>query len=116
MVITVNVLGPKNSKNTSVENIYRYYSLRIPERLVFCVSAVIYTSTDGVCLGLMVWTSGSMFLVLPRHKLQVQHIHRNRLSPRPAHEARATHTILILEPYSQQPNVKQPNVHGWMNG
>ncbi|XP_046538030.1 vomeronasal type-1 receptor 1-like [Equus quagga] len=96
MVVTMNVTGPKNSKNTSVENIYRYCSSRIPERLVFCVSAVIYASTDGVCLGLMVWTSGSMDLVLPRHKQRVQHIHRNRLSPRPAHEARATRTILTL--------------------
>ncbi|XP_046538031.1 vomeronasal type-1 receptor 1-like [Equus quagga] len=96
MVVTMNVTGPKNSKNMSVENIYRNCLSPIPERLVFCISAVIYTSTDGVCLGLMVWTSGPMVLVLHRHKQQDHHIHRNRLSPRPAHEARATCPILIL--------------------
>lgn len=44
----------------------------------------------------MVWVSGSMVFVLLKHKQQVQHIHSNRLPPKPSHEARATHTILAL--------------------
>ncbi|KAF5929476.1 hypothetical protein HPG69_007227 [Diceros bicornis minor] len=46
-LITVNVTAPKNSKNMSVENIYRYFLSPIPERLVFCIAAVIYSFTDG---------------------------------------------------------------------
>ncbi|KAM9046807.1 vomeronasal type-1 receptor 1-like, partial [Megaptera novaeangliae] len=64
-------------------------------------STYIHSLTVFLCL--IVWASGSMVLVLHRHKQRVQHIHSNSLSPRgkglsprPSHEARATRTILIL--------------------
>ncbi|EHB05287.1 Vomeronasal type-1 receptor 1 [Heterocephalus glaber] len=44
----------------------------------------------------MIWASGSMVLVLHRHRLRVQHIRRHSFSPNPSHEARATRTILVL--------------------
>ncbi|KAF5924336.1 hypothetical protein HPG69_012590 [Diceros bicornis minor] len=73
--IPMKVIGPLNSKNASLKTIKDY----------------------DYCSGLMVWASGSMALVLHRHKQRVQHIHSNRLSPRPSHEARAIHTILVME-------------------
>uniref|UniRef100_H0XZ97 Vomeronasal type-1 receptor n=1 Tax=Otolemur garnettii TaxID=30611 RepID=H0XZ97_OTOGA len=88
--------GPMNSKNISMDKLYRYCSSPYPGRLVFSVTAVVYTFTDGMCLALMAWTSGSMVLVLHRHKQRVQHIRSSSPSPRTAHETRATHTILIL--------------------
>uniref|UniRef100_H0Y1F6 Vomeronasal type-1 receptor n=1 Tax=Otolemur garnettii TaxID=30611 RepID=H0Y1F6_OTOGA len=94
--IAKHVTGPTNSKNLSMEKLYRYCSSPYPGRLVFSVTAVVYVFTDGVCVTLMVWTSGSMVVILHRHKQRVQHIRSRSLSPRTAHETRATHTILIL--------------------
>uniref|UniRef100_A0A8C8ZLZ4 Vomeronasal type-1 receptor n=1 Tax=Prolemur simus TaxID=1328070 RepID=A0A8C8ZLZ4_PROSS len=83
------ITGPMNSKNKSMDKIYLYC-------ILFSVTALIFLFTDGTCLALMVWTSGSMVLVLHRHKQRVQHIRSCSLSPRTSHETRATHTILIL--------------------
>lgn len=55
-----------------------------------------YSFFDFVCLNLRIWASGSMVLVLLRHKQQVQYICSHSLCPRSSHEARATRTILIL--------------------
>nr|XP_012611041.1 vomeronasal type-1 receptor 4-like [Microcebus murinus] len=51
---------------------------------------------DVFCVGLMLWASSSMVFILFRHKQQVQHIHKNDLSPRFSPESRATHSILVL--------------------
>ncbi|XP_049757828.1 vomeronasal type-1 receptor 4-like isoform X2 [Elephas maximus indicus] len=51
---------------------------------------------DAVCLGLMIWASGSMVFILHKHKQQVQHIHRNNISPKSSPESRATLTIFVL--------------------
>lgn len=48
-----------------------------------------------MCLGLMMWASGSMVLILFKHKQRVQHIHRS-LSNKSLHETKATQRILIL--------------------
>uniref|UniRef100_H0XLU8 Vomeronasal type-1 receptor n=2 Tax=Otolemur garnettii TaxID=30611 RepID=H0XLU8_OTOGA len=90
------VTGPVNNKNLSMDTLYRYCSSPYPERLIFSVLTVILSFMDGACLALMAWTSGSMVLVLHRHKQRVQHIRSSSPSPRTAHETRATHTILIL--------------------
>ncbi|XP_075393900.1 vomeronasal type-1 receptor 4-like [Tenrec ecaudatus] len=58
--------------------------------------AVLLAFPDVVCLGLMVFFSGSMVFILHRHKKRVQHIHRNNVSPRSSPETRATQTILML--------------------
>uniref|UniRef100_A0A8C3VZZ1 Vomeronasal type-1 receptor n=1 Tax=Catagonus wagneri TaxID=51154 RepID=A0A8C3VZZ1_9CETA len=51
---------------------------------------------DGFCLLLMVWSSGSMVLILHRHKRQVRYIHSNGQSPKPSPETTATQSILVL--------------------
>ncbi|XP_005372098.1 vomeronasal type-1 receptor 1-like [Microtus ochrogaster] len=88
--------GPKNSKNLSTKGIHRYCSSTVPERLIFLIKAVILSLSDMMCLVLMAWASGSMVLVLHKHKHRVQHIRSHILSQRPSHEDRATRTILIL--------------------
>uniref|UniRef100_A0A8D2GPS1 Vomeronasal type-1 receptor n=1 Tax=Urocitellus parryii TaxID=9999 RepID=A0A8D2GPS1_UROPR len=45
---------------------------------------------------LMIWSSGSMVLLLYRHKQRVQHIHSIKVSPRTSPESRATQKILVL--------------------
>uniref|UniRef100_A0A8C0DSI0 Vomeronasal type-1 receptor n=1 Tax=Balaenoptera musculus TaxID=9771 RepID=A0A8C0DSI0_BALMU len=89
MHVAIKVHGPSNTKNISLEKVYEYCSGPTPDKLTSLLLAI--------------WASGSMVLVLHRHKQRVQHIHSNSLSPRgkglsprPSHEARATRTILIL--------------------
>uniref|UniRef100_A0ABI8AQN2 Vomeronasal type-1 receptor n=2 Tax=Felis catus TaxID=9685 RepID=A0ABI8AQN2_FELCA len=94
--ITLLVTGPRKNKNMSVEKIYEYRNSPIPNKFVVLLHAVMFSFIGVTCLGLMAWSSGSMVSVLLRHKQQVQHIHSNRLPPKPSHEARATHTILAL--------------------
>nr|XP_044989236.1 vomeronasal type-1 receptor 4-like [Jaculus jaculus] len=57
--------------------------------------SIVFASIDVVCLGIMMWASGSMVLMLTKHKQRVQHIH-SHLSPRSSPETRATQSILAL--------------------
>ncbi|NP_001240576.1 vomeronasal 1 receptor ornAnaV1R3255 [Ornithorhynchus anatinus] len=54
------------------------------------------TFRDLLFVFLMSCASGYMVTVLYRHRKQVQHIHRDSLSPRSSAETRAAHTILLL--------------------
>ncbi|KAM9226188.1 LOW QUALITY PROTEIN: vomeronasal type-1 receptor 1-like [Dugong dugon] len=94
--IPVKVTDQVKSKNLSLKRYYGYCSNLMPYSFIASIFGVIYVSIDVIHLGLMVWVSGSMVLVLHRHKQQVQHIHSNSLSPRPSHKARAIRTILVL--------------------
>ncbi|XP_016050703.2 vomeronasal type-1 receptor 4-like [Erinaceus europaeus] len=58
--------------------------------------AALLSVPDALSLGLMTWASGSMVSMLHRHKQQVQHLHRARVTPRAAPETRATQSILVL--------------------
>ena len=52
--------------------------------------------SDAVFLTLMVWSSGSMVLLLLRHCQRVQYIHTPTGHHRCTPETRAAHTILML--------------------
>ncbi|XP_045701043.1 vomeronasal type-1 receptor 1-like, partial [Phyllostomus hastatus] len=58
--------------------------------------AFLFSFTDILFLGLMIWASGSIVIFLQRHKQRVQYIHRTSLSPRASLETTATHTVLLL--------------------
>ncbi|XP_036756558.2 vomeronasal type-1 receptor 1 [Manis pentadactyla] len=90
------VTGPRSSKNASIKTNYVYCSSHNPDIFITFFHAVLLPSIDLLCLAFMLWTSGSMVLLLHRHKRRVQYLHSHSLSPRPSHEARATLTILIL--------------------
>ncbi|XP_014722124.1 vomeronasal type-1 receptor 1-like [Equus asinus] len=90
------ITGPTHSKNLSVNTNYGYCCALNPDRFMMLLVVVIFSTVDLTFLGLMTWASGSMVLVLHRHKQRVQHIHSNSHSLRPSPEARATRTILIL--------------------
>ncbi|TKC43364.1 hypothetical protein EI555_014273, partial [Monodon monoceros] len=92
--VAIKVHGLSNTKNVSLGKVYEYCSEPTPDKITSSLLARIIFFIVFLCL--MVWASGSMILVLHRHKQQVQHIHSNSLSLRPSHEARATGTIPIL--------------------
>ncbi|XP_047383245.1 vomeronasal type-1 receptor 1 [Sciurus carolinensis] len=89
------VNGPLNKENLSTDRNHGYCSWTMQES-GSPLYTVLYFSPDLMSLVLMAWASGSMVLVLHRHKQRVQHIHSHVRSPRPSHEVRATRTILIL--------------------
>ncbi|KAF5917043.1 hypothetical protein HPG69_013967 [Diceros bicornis minor] len=60
------------------------------------LSVLLVLFHDGFCLVLMIWASGSMVVILHRHKQSVRYIHRNNLSPRSSPETRATQSVLVL--------------------
>ncbi|XP_076783505.1 vomeronasal type-1 receptor 4-like [Arvicanthis niloticus] len=62
---------------------------------IYTVYIIILASSDVMCLGLMIWTSGSMVLFLFKHEQRVQYIHRS-LATKSFHEIKATQSIIIL--------------------
>ncbi|XP_058386117.1 vomeronasal type-1 receptor 4-like [Diceros bicornis minor] len=71
-------------------------SVVIHDRIVVLLNVGFLSFPDISCLGLMIWTSGFMLLLLYRHKQQVRHIHKTNISPRSSAESRATQSILVL--------------------
>ncbi|XP_052025836.1 vomeronasal type-1 receptor 4-like [Apodemus sylvaticus] len=59
------------------------------------VYVIILASSDVLCLGLMVWASGLMVLILAKHKQKVRHVHRS-LATKSRHETKATGRVLVL--------------------
>ncbi|XP_062946014.1 vomeronasal type-1 receptor 1-like [Cynocephalus volans] len=94
--IMINITGPTNSKNMSIQKNFVYCVSSHPDRLIVPLHAAIFFSIDAMCLGFVILASGSMVLLLHRHRKRVQYIHSRRLSPRTSHEVRATCTILVL--------------------
>ncbi|KAF5914393.1 hypothetical protein HPG69_007589 [Diceros bicornis minor] len=58
--------------------------------------AVLVLFCDGFCLGIMIWSSGSMVFSLHRHGQQVQYIHKSNPSPRSSLETTAMQSIPVL--------------------
>ncbi|KAL1765021.1 vomeronasal type-1 receptor 4-like, partial [Sigmodon hispidus] len=86
----------RSSKNVTSKHDFGYCSIvrynKVTDYLytAFVVCPEIFFSL------LMVYSSGSMIIILYRHKQRVQHIHSTHGSCRPSHESRATLNILVL--------------------
>nr|XP_004672785.3 vomeronasal type-1 receptor 4-like [Jaculus jaculus] len=91
-MIVTDILGTKNS--TGFRNVVYCAIVDIPS-LTRILYSIVFASIDVVCLGIMTWASGSMVLMLTKHKQRVQHTHSS-LSPQSSPEARATQSILSL--------------------
>uniref|UniRef100_A0A2I3HWF8 Vomeronasal type-1 receptor n=1 Tax=Nomascus leucogenys TaxID=61853 RepID=A0A2I3HWF8_NOMLE len=73
-----------------------YCSAPLSDEVTKSVYAALTSFHDVLCLGLMLWVSSSIVLVLYRHKQWVQHIRRNNLYPISSPENRAIQSILAL--------------------
>ncbi|EPY86615.1 vomeronasal 1 receptor, D9-like protein [Camelus ferus] len=60
------------------------------------VTVILWSFPDAVFIGLMVWSSGSIVLLLQRHHQRVQYIHTLTGFHRCPPETRAAHTVLLL--------------------
>ncbi|XP_053771018.1 vomeronasal type-1 receptor 4-like [Desmodus rotundus] len=97
-MVPVYVTGKLNNKNITKRRDYGYCSSVLHERIaksLYIVYLVLGLFHDVFCLGLMIWASVSIALILYRHKQQVGYIHGNSLSPRSS-ESRGTQSILVL--------------------
>ncbi|XP_028617347.1 vomeronasal type-1 receptor 4-like [Grammomys surdaster] len=93
MIMTVTDM--RNEGNLTEFRQLLYCTAVIPFKHVSTVYVIILASSDVICLGLMMWTSGYMVLFLFKHKQRVQYIHRS-LATKSFHETKATQSIVIL--------------------
>ena len=90
--VPVNINGPQDTHNYS-DTQGRW----------FCTSWVhisgftfLWSVSDAIFISLMIWSSGSMVLLLHRHHQKMKYIHTRTGHHRCPPETRATHTILML--------------------
>ncbi|KAM9254115.1 LOW QUALITY PROTEIN: vomeronasal type-1 receptor 2-like [Dugong dugon] len=92
----VYVTGKWNNKNITYKTDFPHCSAIHHNGITISLYATLIPSPDILCLGLMLWASGSMVFILNRHKKWVQHIHWNNLSLIWSPETKATQSILVL--------------------
>ncbi|XP_071461035.1 vomeronasal type-1 receptor 4-like [Marmota flaviventris] len=90
------ILSKWNSVNTTDKRDYGYFSYTGRDRITDLLYAALFVFPEVVFSVLMIWSSGSMVLLLYRHKQRVQHIHSIKVPPRSCPESRATQRILVL--------------------
>ncbi|XP_005341852.3 vomeronasal type-1 receptor 4 [Ictidomys tridecemlineatus] len=94
-IMIISHMTRKRSNNiTSMKDFGYCYGDHLSKTLQSLYAALI-TLPDVLCVGLMLWASSSMVLILQRHKQRMQHVHKSS-SLRSSPESRATKTILLL--------------------
>ncbi|XP_008586480.1 PREDICTED: vomeronasal type-1 receptor 4-like [Galeopterus variegatus] len=96
VIFPMYVTGKLSNKNITNMKDFQYCSSVRHDKTEDWLYAALLSFPDVLYLGLMLWASSSMVLVLYRHKQQMRHIHRNNISPLSSPESRATKTILLL--------------------
>uniref|UniRef100_A0A8D2DS25 Vomeronasal type-1 receptor n=1 Tax=Sciurus vulgaris TaxID=55149 RepID=A0A8D2DS25_SCIVU len=99
--LLVNIIVPmcvtdNGNNNITKRRDFGYCSGGNYKRSVYVINVALLSLPDVLCLGIMPWASGSMVLILYRHKQRFQHLHGNSPFPRSSPESRATHTVLFL--------------------
>nr|AFO66697.1 vomeronasal 1 receptor VN1R-Mmur033 [Microcebus bongolavensis]APX52367.1 vomeronasal 1 receptor VN1R-Mmur033 [Microcebus ravelobensis] len=96
IIFLMYITGKWSSTNSTMKKDLGYCSGVKQNKIILSLHAALLSIPDMFCVGLMLCASNSMVCILFRHKQQVQHIHKNDLSPRSSPESRATHSILVL--------------------
>uniref|UniRef100_A0A8C9P0L4 Vomeronasal type-1 receptor n=1 Tax=Spermophilus dauricus TaxID=99837 RepID=A0A8C9P0L4_SPEDA len=95
VIFLMYITGQKSNKNITSLKDFGYCSAVRHDRTLNSLQAAFLTFPDALCVGLMLWASSSLVLILHRHKQRMQHLHMSS-SPRSCPESRATKTILLL--------------------
>ncbi|VTJ87821.1 Hypothetical predicted protein, partial [Marmota monax] len=95
VVFLMYMTGRRSNKNITILKYFGYCSGVRQDSTTHSLHAALLTFPDALCVGLMLWASSSMVLILHRHKQRMQHLHKT-VSSRSSPESRATQTILLL--------------------
>ncbi|KAG3255704.1 vomeronasal type-1 receptor 4-like [Ictidomys tridecemlineatus] len=95
VVFLMYMTGRRSNKNITILKDFGYCSGVRHGTTTDSLYAALLTFPDVVCVGLMLWASSSMVLILHRHKQKMQYLHKTS-SLRSSPESRATKTILLL--------------------
>ncbi|VTJ71342.1 Hypothetical predicted protein, partial [Marmota monax] len=95
IIIILSMTGKKNNNNATNLRDLGYCISVDSEIILQSLYAALLTFPDVLCVGLMLWASSSMVLILHMHQRRMQHVHKSS-SPRSSPESRATKTILLL--------------------
>uniref|UniRef100_A0A8D2DLL6 Vomeronasal type-1 receptor n=1 Tax=Sciurus vulgaris TaxID=55149 RepID=A0A8D2DLL6_SCIVU len=90
------MLSKWGSENTTEKKDYGYCTSAGRDKLTISLYAALCVCPEVVFSVLIIWSSGSMVLILHRHKQRVQHIHSIKVSSRSCPESRATKRIIVL--------------------
>ncbi|XP_052616384.1 vomeronasal type-1 receptor 4-like [Peromyscus californicus insignis] len=86
----------RNSKNVTRRRDFAYCSIVVQYEISEYLYAALVVLPEVFFSVLMAWSSGSMIVILYRHKQRVQHIRSTHGSSRNSPESRVTQNILIL--------------------
>ncbi|XP_005087799.1 vomeronasal type-1 receptor 4-like [Mesocricetus auratus] len=92
----VRVSGPISNNSATSRVSYGYCSWFASGNVSTALCMFLLCFTDGLCLGLMAYSSVSMVSILYRHKRQVKHIHSAQHFLKVSPEDRAAQTIVTL--------------------
>ncbi|XP_048661981.1 vomeronasal type-1 receptor 4-like [Marmota marmota marmota] len=95
IMIILQMTRKRSTYNITNMKDFEYCSGVHPDTTLQSLYAALVTFPDVLCVGLMLWASSSMVLILHRHQQRMQHVHKAS-SPRSSPESRATKTILLL--------------------
>ncbi|XP_044514454.1 vomeronasal type-1 receptor 4-like [Gracilinanus agilis] len=90
--VPIFIRQPRINTNNSFESNILYCSLGMFVEIYFIMTAL----RNVLCVGIMLWSSSYMVVLLHRHHQQVQNIHSTSFLSRVPVEIRATQTILLL--------------------
>uniref|UniRef100_H0XW56 Vomeronasal type-1 receptor n=1 Tax=Otolemur garnettii TaxID=30611 RepID=H0XW56_OTOGA len=90
------VTGKWNNGNFTSHRDLGYCSGVHNDKTTNVLNLALLSLPDVVFIGLMLWASSFMILVLHRHKEKMRHFHRPYVSSRLSPEYKATKTILLL--------------------
>ncbi|XP_077889448.1 vomeronasal type-1 receptor 4-like [Ictidomys tridecemlineatus] len=95
IIIISHMTGKRSKYNITSMKDHGYCSSVRLDTTSLSLYAALLTFPDVVCVGLMLWASSSMVLILHRHKQRMKYVHKTS-SPRSSSESRATKNILLL--------------------
>ncbi|XP_055478263.1 vomeronasal type-1 receptor 4-like [Psammomys obesus] len=95
-IFFVNPFTKRNRKNLTRKRVFEYCSTVGHDEINDSLYAALVVCPEFFFSVLIAWASGSMIVILYRHKQRVQHIHSTRLSRKTSPESRATQNILAL--------------------
>ena len=78
------MLGKLRSENITEKTNYGYCYTTGRDKIIELLYATLFVCPEVEISVLVIWSSGSMILILYRHKQQVQHIHNTKVFPDPA--------------------------------